>query len=188
MSTRTIRIRLWAAVAAIALVAGGGVAWRHWKTSSPSPQAVAQALKASKLLGNPYSRMVALYGLPSKTIQSMSHGAGMFLFRGGQITVSFVESHSYQVNYSLSQPLSMSSAQHVADTMLPTDAKLLQTRTGANQQQVLVYQSQSLGQQFSNAWFSDQNGAIHPGIFDVGFVANKQHAIDEIDFTVGNNM
>lgn len=143
----------------------------------------------SKLLGNTYKGLVAEYGKPSVTIQALKNGVGMFEFEKGKIVVSFVQNRVYQVSYSLGKkPLSLGQAKKLANSLMPGDATTVTTRTGLSKEPVYVYHSTFLSNNFASEWFSDAQGNLHPGYFDLSFVDNKQHQVTEIDLNVGDGM
>ncbi len=144
---------------------------------------------SSKLLGNTYNGLVSEYGKPSTTIQALKNGVGMYEFKKGSLIVSFVQNRVYQASYSLGKtPLSLGQAKKLATTLMPADATAVTTRIGLSKEPVYVYHSTFLSKNFASEWFSDAQGNLHPGYFDLSFVNNKQHQVTEIDLNVGDGM
>lgn len=146
------------------------------------------AIGGSNLLGVSLSALEKQFGKPSSTIQAMKSGTGMYLFKQGQVMVSFLESRSYQVNYTLAKGgTDLQSAKALALRMMPQDSRIVRTRKGISQQVVDVYQSGALSGQFGQTVFSDTSGNLHPGIFDVSYVTGRGSKVTEVDFAVGDN-
>lgn len=137
-------------------------------------------------LGDTYEFILTTFGKPSRELQKMKQGVGMYQFQNGTIEADFVQGRAYHVSYFFdSNPISLEQAKAYAKKLLPPDAKFLK-EYNYNNQTFDVYQSKALIPLFDSDWFSNANGVVQPGYCDIGYLIENGKVKDVDSFTSDN--